>query len=284
MFGQGLVAPPGGWSVQKPPCGVPLNRAHPLAQGLCAVWPESEGSGMTLNDPAGGRALALSGTVWTATPFGTALSFNGSAFGVVGNTSVAAWEWNQPFSAALSLRPADVSSFTSYLGRMKGDATDRGWEISTGPGGYRNCLQFYLRNDITRKCAVRTTAASLSTTSWTTAVCTWLGTGLAGGLNIWINGMQTALTVLSDGLASSTVVDPSAYFTIGGKNGAGSFAGLLGPVFLWNRCLSPAEISRWFAQPYCMFEAGEPLAAQTPARPLIDGSLASGTSLIGAAA
>ena len=29
-----LIGPPGGWGLQKPPCGVPIDRSHPLAQGL----------------------------------------------------------------------------------------------------------------------------------------------------------------------------------------------------------------------------------------------------------
>jgi hypothetical protein len=38
------------------------------------------------------------------------------------------------------------------------------------------------------------------------------------------------------------------------------------------------------ALPYCMFEAGFPFAADQLARPLVDGSLASDTPLVGAVA
>jgi len=52
----------------------------------------------------------------------------------------------------------------------------------------------------------------------------------------------------------------------------------------WLRALNPDEFVRLHAQTYGGFEAGMPFASGACTRPLIDGSLASNTSLLGAIA
>jgi len=62
----------------KPTRGIRLNKSHPLARGLVGCWLFNEGSGGQVYDLSGnGGDGTITGAVWSAGKFGSALDFDG---------------------------------------------------------------------------------------------------------------------------------------------------------------------------------------------------------------
>ena len=67
MLNSLLIAPPGGWGLQKPPLGVPIDRSHPLSRGLAAGYIFNDASGAGATDFTGGSPAKIANGSWAAT-------------------------------------------------------------------------------------------------------------------------------------------------------------------------------------------------------------------------
>lgn len=63
----------------QPPVGGRIDRGLGINRGLIAFWPFNEGGGLTAFDLTGQNPAALTAPTWVTSPYGRAMSFNGSS-------------------------------------------------------------------------------------------------------------------------------------------------------------------------------------------------------------
>jgi hypothetical protein len=247
MYGPCPISPPMDWGSQKPPVGVPIDRGHPLAQGLIAYWLMNEGAGCWLLDVSGNnRNGTASGCTWVATQRGLCLDFNGTTdlvncgaeFIGASACSIAAWAYLDSYGEGVG---------SNYSGRV----------IDNGK------LLFYVFSPNTN--------IQFSSDGGTTLALGGTG-GVAIGSWYYITATRTAAGVANlyvNGVLSGTANQSSGTPTAGSNNvvignnlaTTRSFDGRIDGVSIYNRVLSAAEVAQLYRQPYRMFEAGGPLAA-----------------------
>jgi hypothetical protein len=252
------------WGSQKPPCGTPIDRNHPLANGLVMFCALAEaGGGITADAVGGGIGTLTNGPLWRPTGGGMGVYFDGVddyvQFAGPGNAfdgkfvsvfAIAKWipgsngyprivdrQYNGQFAAYLNEATSAMAMALFYSPTVK--------------------LDVVVSNSIPQN-------------EWVRLMWTWDGANVRCYLNgrPWGNPSAFAAT----GLATST--QP---LRIGQRVDAGSnraFNGEMACVGLWNRCLQPAEIAALSAEPYCLFAGESSAAAESVGRVLVDGSLA----------
>mgnify|MGYP001565449571 FL=1 len=106
-------------------------------------------------------------------------------------------------------------------------------------------ISFYLNNTwSTNVLGVRTTA-TVNDGAWHHVAVTYDGNSSASGVQIYIDGSSVALTILYNTL-SATILN-SENFTLGkynsGTGASNAYGGLMDEVAVYNRALTPAEIT-----------------------------------------
>lgn len=205
-----------------------------VASGLIAAYNFNAGSGSSLADLTGkGHTGTITGATWTASGKNSgALSFNGTS------------NW-------VTVADANDLDFTTgfTIEAWVKPSTTTGWRTiamkeATGSMPYG----LYSTDDTGRPPAVygrvgapgsevRATGGSvLSTTNWTHVTGTYNGSTL----RVYVNGVQTGTANLSGNLVASTGV-----LRIGGNSMWGEyFGGLMDDLRIYNRALTPAEITQ----------------------------------------
>lgn len=205
-----------------------------VAVGLVAAYNFNAGSGSTLNDLTGkGHTGSITGATWSASgKNGGALLFNGTS-----NWVTVADANDLDFTTGFTIEAWVKPSTTT------GDWRTLVMKEATGSMPYG----LYAFDDSGRPPAiygrvgapgseVRATGGSvLSTTAWTHVTGTYDGSQL----RLYINGAQVGSANLSGNLATSTGV-----LRIGGNGMWGEyFGGLMDDLRIYNRALTPTEIS-----------------------------------------
>jgi hypothetical protein len=149
---------------------------------------------------------------------------NTSAFSVSGTWSSAS------LSAANGGRIISKSDLT---------ANQRGWFVAAAGTAGGDFLQFALINVVTtNNIRVQTTGA---VTSGKFCI-TYDGSGTAAGVIIYVNGTSVGVTVVDNNLAATTISD--AQLCIGNReDGARAYNGTVTDLAVWNRVLTPSEVT-----------------------------------------
>lgn len=272
MFSTSLISPPGGWGSQKPPCGAPIDRGHPLARWIARL-PFNEGSGGILNDAMRTVQPTLYGApVWTPTVAGPGLRFDGT-------TNYLSW---------ISPRFDNLTAGWTLLMRVAPDSL-----------AYPNYL---IRKP--SKLALQVTYGSASITLYSTWTSTSgqytfakppLGVPTTMLISVNLTSAANVPIVLYDGVPQTvTVVTPTSgsprqegatplYIGYHGTLGAGFYyVGTMLDFGFADYAMTVQEMQALTAGPYDMFAAGTPMVLHPSARPLIDSSLNSASPLRGA--
>ena len=254
MNGHCPLSPPGGWGLQKPPCGVSLNAGHPLSQGLLACYLLNEGAGRKVSNVVDDRTFGIiTGASWQAAGGCTALFFNdnehvecdapvpGPGYG---DYAIAAWV------RITTTQPDESGGF-----RLAGIA---------GRGFYANTIGAGLSLSNERPSfQVRHYAAVGATATVTILDSQWhsmVGVLRRGGtpaVELWVDGRRAAWADASSlaGLDISPL--PAYHWAIGSRHVEGDWrldlVGHVASVAAWSRSLTPEEIRLLHTQPYCMF-------------------------------
>jgi hypothetical protein len=227
----------------KPPFGTPLNREHPLAQGLAAMYLMNEGCGDLVHDSCGmndGKMIAMAPmsptSGWVPGPHGVALAFPGSNEYV--QTSIPApsvltfadgQDWTVIFGmAGLALNgPTGLFAGKLSYGPYFGIGSDGTYFREGEP--YNSLYRWYFT----------VPSAGLLQIAFTVS-----GSILTGGCNgVWFSGQTPHHTYLNmERLAGVAYIGGGGYFT-----------GLVSSVSIYNRALSAEEIAYLYAFPWCMF-------------------------------
>ena len=284
-----LIGPPGGWGLQKPPCGVPIDRSHPLAQGLVGKWALAEGGGKSLSDVSGNeRTGYLSGCAWEPSSRGKSLAFNGSSdyvnLGTLGN-------FGSKLAKGLTVETwvsTTATALEDVIGTYAGSNTDAlvlrfNQFISGG-------LVFLIFDHAGNRVVGRTyTAGGADLGGWNDGKFHHVVATLTmpNTVAIYVDGVPQNVNYYAQDPLSS-FVNYTYPLVIGALNNVGTmanwFAGKVTGVSIYDRPLRRDEVRLLYGQPYGMFAAGQSVSAAAPRRPLVDGSLAAGPQLVGAAA
>ncbi len=238
--------------VQQPPLGTPLNRSHPLSQGLVGCFPLNEGGGQIALDNTGigiQNGTLTSGATFTNTAKGSAVLFDGV------NDYISCT--NSTTSSYLS-SPAAFGSISAWI-NLNLLGTNKGI-VSKGDAAVSDRNGYIFRVSSANKILLEICSASASkaqggatslvTNIWYHAACTWSNTTIT----VYLNGVN-------DGTSANTISAVSNVYPlkIGAENNnAGSpvlpFDGYITNVQIWNRCLNQSEIRSLYQNPYQMFK------------------------------
>lgn len=239
----------------KPLPGVQIDYGHPLANGLQGLYLLNEGAGIRATELANGKSGTLTNfsgnSVWTGSPYGGAVSFDGS------NDYITAGNTMQPqaaFSVACTVNFRSFTSFPVICGKYNENITT-GWLINASNAGV---VQFLLFGNTTGSIFIGRSAsgAPLSLNRWYNIIATWDGGAVSStNCRIYINGQRQDNTDLAGGV----FVSPSASaadFLIGGafiSNNPGAFYmtnGIIDNVRIYNRALNQFEAMQLNINPY----------------------------------
>jgi hypothetical protein len=209
--------------------------APAVPAGLVAAYNFDAGAGSTVSDAsAHGNTGTVIGATWTTGKYGGALSFDGTSSVV-----------RVPDSASL-----DLTSAMTLSAWVNPTATQSGWRT-----GMQKETDAWFLNASNDTGALRPSGGATTggTTRWITGttpnpVGTWTHLALTydgTALTLYVNGVQAATTPASG--AAATTASP---LWIGGNSPYGEyFNGRLDDVRVYNRALTPTEITNDMATP-----------------------------------
>lgn len=225
-----------------------LQRGHPLARGLVYAWNFAEGGGKNVVE---GVAGINNGTVngtpsWVGSPWGAALSFDGSTQYLKTNVNSGINTSFVPFSLSYTVYWAsNPAGIQELVNARDNTGLNPGVFSQLNSAGQLNFGEY----DGASFPSVVT--SGLTAGNWYHVVCT--NTGIAGSvadMAIYINGAPNYSTA-----AGGTASLPGSFpWGVASDNGSLiNFAGSVGHLFVWNRALSAAEAAQLSFDPFVVF-------------------------------
>ncbi|MDD5103051.1 MAG: Ig-like domain repeat protein [Candidatus Peribacteraceae bacterium] len=241
----------------------------PEDASLVGYWKFDEGTGASAADTIGGNTGSIGGTGgWSASvppSIGfddpASLIFNGTNSVVsVGDVPALQFDTSDAFSASVWV---DGVSFGSY--RVIGHKID---DTTSAKRGYLFVLnagvpETWIIRDYGAGNYLRVVGSSaLSAGTWHHLAFTYDGSGVAAGVQMYVDGSAQSTTAIVDALVGSIL--NSAAFEIGARSLVGQrFSGMMDDARLYNAALTEAQVTR-LAAPYCGADKLTPTAAVTP--------------------
>jgi len=249
--------------VLKPIRGIRINKSHPLARGLVGYWLLNEGTGSKVFDLSGnGNTGTLQGdTHFTSGRFGSALQFDGDGDNVnFGNAifSTGGEISTEDFTIVLSVNTTEGAA-NQYVISKHVDSENRIYiNIQT------DYLLLYAEVLDTAILLFGNTGLGVDSGQFThLAFVAPRGKTPA----IYKNGVSQYLTHT---LCNAGDVSNSGDFLIGGRS-AYYFNGIVEYTMIFNRALSPSEISQLYREPFAMFSRPiSPELMHTPATNVVN--------------
>ncbi len=223
-------------------CGSIAGDSSPIPSGAIGYWKFDETSGTTAADSMGFNPGTLTnGPTFAAGIKGNAVSLDG-VNDFVDMGSAASLD-NLPQTSACAWINGPASQPTgSYQGILNktDSAGQNGYSLYVGDQRGGAALEF---GSTTRNNGYREDADLIPPNTWTHICSTWDGTNGASALKIYVNGTEQTTGLDYDYAGSGNISDASYNLVVGGTSGS-SFTGLVDEVVLYNRVLSPTEISQ----------------------------------------
>ena len=223
------------YGLVTPPPGCTLDFGHPINNGLSARWLFNEKGGSRLTDYSGNNNhgtltnFAMTGATsnWVGSPMGGALHFDGS--NDVVKYAAADINYGTKHSLSIWINSSDVSTGKVVVG--KANSAGGGYLLGLISGNmYYNAQGSFCNSSYT-----------LSNNKWYHIVITRNSTT---SINFYVNGVFASTNTMGGANNAMT----SSY--IGGYgNPANCHSGSIGNGGIWNRALSPAEVSQLYSQP-----------------------------------
>ena len=229
-----------------------------LSDGLVGYWKFDEGVGTTSADSSGNNNLStLSGSTlpeWSNGKYGIGLSFNGvnnyasvadNSIFALGNNSMSISSWVKFNSAGIGVYQGIVSQGIDSFEINKSSLNKLRMEIRFNDNSY-------LR-------AEETTASLTQANIWYHVTATF--NPITGSILLYVNGQSQAVSYI-DSQVGGTLKDSASLIYFGTRTpGSLTLNGLLDEIRIYNRALSPAEVSslyNWAPGPvvYYDFEEG----------------------------
>jgi hypothetical protein len=243
---------------------VPINRRHPLVQGLIFFAALNEGAGLRATDSVSGKGGVIknAGTtrVWSKKP---GWLFLDGADDRVDFPNITPVLPGRPYTFASKVIDGLSGSHLAqyYLCVMR--ATDAGPALYIGNSF--NSLSFtWAKSSGSNLSVIVDPECGMG---WQVPKCiivTIDGSGLAAGVHVYLDGCEWTYATQTDG---GVLYSGLGSWCLGGRIGSDnwSLGGVIEWAAAWQRVLAIDDIWRLSAEPYCLFEAGAPTTA-VPAR------------------
>ncbi len=221
---------------------------------LAAYWAFDEGTGLTAADSSGSGndGTLMNGPLWVSGVPGSAIRFNGAdshvAVGAVGSLADLG-----PMTVSAWIRPDSMGAMG--LGRIvsKENGSPGRWMLTLD--GSRNLS--FAKDHAVQELQRTGTPDVISVGTWQHVAATWDGNASAGGVHLYVDGVETAYSLSQDGLGAR-VSDATLPLTIGNRPSLDrGFDGAIDEVRVYNRVLSAGEIAT--------LAAGGPIPGTVPA-------------------
>jgi hypothetical protein len=240
------------WGRQKPPCGVGLNLADPLACGLAAFWPMTEASGLRTSSTLGDASQFVGSPTWKPSEVGVALDFDGSSMVRSGVTRHLGTAAKPDFSLFALICPRAMVQHYGFMGNPSSlSYNSRRVDFSYGPASN---LRVGL-GDGAAQYALYSPNNGLTLNRWQA-----VGFVRRGGIySFWIDGRK-----VSSGANAVIVPDNSYPWTFGCNCWLGTYFGNLqmAAAGIWDIGLADELMRRLCAEPYAAF-ADDPIVPPT---------------------
>lgn len=234
---------PGRWT-RKPPYGTPIDRSHPLSQGLRCFFALNEPSGTVVRDAVAGLAAntfdhTSPAGLWARTPWGAALSFVGNDQGAT-TASIAGT------GAAIASVPVTIAFGVAWTGSVV--ATSNLFGIYTNLGTSATFIELNpaSSSSLTLSCNAGTSSKTLACSTIATGVPRVFAVDLTADnptqTNFYDQG-KLAVSSAFGGTVGAPSYGASSGYAIGANATSGIFAQNAEILWAasWNRLLSPAE-------------------------------------------
>ena len=239
----------------KPPPWFPgLNRAHPLAAGLRALWPFWEGAGEQAHDlQQHGRHFetdAPAYQTWRPTTSGIGATQQAPADDIfipaarAGNVADLTISPSWTLSVASHLDNRNVSSYAGLLTCRQLGPINGMWEIY---GPVNNSLRFTFNDG-----AYATHAWPAASLPIPPAYCHWTITGTPTTLRGFVNGTDYGPIALLRPIPAQSTDYGLALHTLWYNSPNYYYLGTVLLVSIWYRALSPAEVIAHHADPFAL--------------------------------
>jgi hypothetical protein len=244
-------------SFQKPPLGARINWEHPRARGLVGCWLFNERGGNRISDlsPSKNDGAFAGSPAWIP----DALSLNGGAGSWVN------FGYKQQFVFGSSdfticlrmIKNAETASWSNVFFLCRGDV---------GADTDNNSFRWILTTDGTNEIPdfiIRKTGASVEAMGTQNLVIdraySMAAVRRGDTLNQYINGVLDGTSAGASGDIANGGAYPLMLCSSGTGSSSSSVNGTIYYVYIYNRALSPDEITALCASPYEMFEEELPL-------------------------
>jgi len=218
----------GGGPPTPPPTPPPPPPPPPLPSGLVLAYGFDEGTGALTTDSSvnGNTGTIVSGS-WTTGKYLNAISFDGSTTWVDAGSPTATDDLT-PQTITMWVNP---NTLTGYL-ISKRDTCAGAWRLEASLSWFK----IFTGTD-----ATTTASSTLPTNTWTHLALTWDGT--TNPAKIYLNGIETGYTTQTTGSGTASS-DATCDLRIGSRQGTSAFYnGIIDEVRIYNRVLSPNEIT-----------------------------------------
>jgi hypothetical protein len=210
-----------------------------LSDGLVGYWKLDEGVGTTSADSSGNNTATFgagsSAPSWAAGKFGIGLSFGGTDNQNIYVTDTTILEPPTALTLSTWIKLGSTGTRQIFLGKGDGSADNstQYWMELTAA----NQLRFYLSTGSSGTNLIATDKTITDTTYWHHIAMIWDGSYM----RVYLDGSQSSIVTPMAGTLTNTAKN----FAIGklGEWGSGNFNGLIDEVRVYNRALSPSEIT-----------------------------------------
>jgi len=226
-----------------------INWSHPLAKGLVFDMPATEGGGSPIDIVTKLRGSNNSGVSWIKSPFGNALSYDGST-GKTTFTTIGSQNSLSQLSLQIISYPINKTSGGTFPRLFHKGPDARGyWDFSLDNG----IAGFIWQGECTGNSAGQSGNVSLTLSSWYNTICISDGLTTGTGWRHWNNGIEPIYNAAAVGTAPR-LADSSA-LAIGGRttDTTRAFTGYIALIRFWNRILSPQEIKQLSVNPWIIY-------------------------------
>lgn len=218
--------------ISKPPAGIQIDRAHPLARGLVGCWIANEGSGAP-RDLIYPRVIGTLPT-WVGTPNGVAVQNARWTAGETAHLDFTSGEFSVVALVYVSAVPG-ASARCNGRSVYTSESSNRGWSVQYQHPEAKWNFVIYRDNG----------SASYNMLGTTTPAAQRLyhlvGTTNSTTRRLYVNGNQEASSTTNAAPLSNTSGD----LILGTTTGMCTIMGLV-----YRRVLSPSEIQELYRQPY----------------------------------
>ena len=207
--------------------------------GTNAVDETLRNDGTYTNTPTLGVTGALTGDTDTAVTFAQATSEYVTMGDVLDIT------YDTAFSLSIWGKTTYSATTQALTGKMDHATPYRGYELRQETTG---ALSLFIRYSETTndRILIRTTATTFNDGNWHHVVATYTGSGTAAGVSIYIDGVDQALTTVTDNLGTNSLAT-AVSFNVGARNGGGEyFDGSLDEAAMFGSALTAKDVAAMY--------------------------------------